>query len=210
MNDRAISPAYRIETERMVIRCYNPSDAHLLAKSVQESKEHLLPWMPWAGAEPEDLQKKIDRLRGMRANFDLGKEFVFGIFNKSETKLIGGSGLHRRVGDNALEIGYWIDVNYINQGYATEMSKALTKVAFEIEKVKRVEIHCDPKNLASAAIPKKLGFVHEATLRHRNVTFAGESRGTMVWSMLSKEYQISTIPQFNIAVVDAIGRKFEI
>ena len=210
MNDQAVNPAYRIETERMVIRCYNPNDARLLEKSVQESKAHLLPWMPWAGAEPEEIQKKIDRLRGMRANFDLGKEYVFGIFNKSETELIGGSGLHRRVGDKALEIGYWINVNFIKQGYATEMTKALTKVAFEIEKVNRVEIHCDPNNLASAAIPKKLGYVNEATLRHRTVTFSGESRGTMIWSMLLEEYKKSSLSQFSVIAVDAIGRKFEI
>ncbi len=206
--NQAVSPAYRIETERTVIRCYNPIDAPLLEKSVQESKEHLLPWMPWVGAEPEEFQKKVDRLRGMRASFDTGKEFIFGIFNKSETELIGGSGLHRRVGDKALEIGYWINVRYINQGYATEMAKALTKVAFEIEKVKRVEIHCDPSNLASSAIPKKLGYTHEATLHDRNVTHAGESRDTMIWSLFVEEYRASPLSQFPISAFDAMDRKF--
>ena len=35
------NPAYRIETKRLVVRCYNPSDAQLLAESVNESLEHL-------------------------------------------------------------------------------------------------------------------------------------------------------------------------
>ena len=41
------NPAYRIETKRLVVRCYDPSDAPLLAESVTESLEHLRPWMPW-------------------------------------------------------------------------------------------------------------------------------------------------------------------
>jgi hypothetical protein len=35
------NPAYRIQTRRLVVRCYNPSDAPLLAESVTESIEHL-------------------------------------------------------------------------------------------------------------------------------------------------------------------------
>ena len=50
-----IGPAYRIVTPQLVIRCYNPVDASLLERSVSESLEHLLPWMPWAVAEPEPL-----------------------------------------------------------------------------------------------------------------------------------------------------------
>ena len=34
---------YRIETERLVLRCYEPDDAPLLKEAVDESIEHLLP-----------------------------------------------------------------------------------------------------------------------------------------------------------------------
>ena len=60
--------------------------------------------------------------------------------------MVGGTGLHKRVGDQAFEIGYWIDHEVINQGYATEVSAALVKTAFEIMNARRVEIHCDPLN----------------------------------------------------------------
>ena len=58
----------------------------------------------------------------------------------------------------------WI-IDHINQGLAPETAAALTKVAFEVNEVNRVEIQCDPNNMRSAAVPRKLGFVHEATLR---------------------------------------------
>ena len=53
------------------------------------------------------------------------------------------------------------------QGLATEVSAALTRVAFEIDQVDRVEIHCEPQNVRSAAVPRKLGYQHEATLARR-------------------------------------------
>jgi len=58
--------------------------------------------------------------------------------------VLGSTGLHTRVGAGAREIGYWIHQDYINQGLATEATAALTKVAFAIDQVTRIEIHCDP------------------------------------------------------------------
>jgi RimJ/RimL family protein N-acetyltransferase len=200
-------PAYRIETERLVIRCYHPQDANLLAKSITESIEHLEPWMPWVHEEPEPIEVKINRLRKFRADFDLDENFVYGIFNKKETELIGGSGLHPRVGPFALEIGYWINVNHINKGFATENTSALTKVGFEIHNVKRMEIHCDPNNKASAAIPRKLGYKHDATLRKRNPNEKKELRDAMIWSLLKSEYKSSSLPEFPLKAYNAVGNQ---
>lgn len=201
-----LGPAYRIETKRLVIRCYNPKDAPLLQKSVQESLEHLRPWLPWVKTEPEELKVKIERLRMFRARFDLGENYIYGVFDPNETELIGGTGLHPRVGSNAFEIGYWVNVNHINKGYATEFSAALTKVAFEIENVNRVEIHCDPDNINSAAIPKKLGYVYEATLRDRTETIDGTPSDSMIWSILREEYLKSPAVNAKILAYDAIGK----
>ena len=56
-------PPYRIETDRLVIRCYDPKDAFLVKESVDESIEHLRPWLPWAQHEPTDIEAQIDLLR---------------------------------------------------------------------------------------------------------------------------------------------------
>jgi RimJ/RimL family protein N-acetyltransferase len=104
-------------------------------------------------------------LRRMRSNFDLNVDFVYGIFSHQGNQLLGGTGLHPRLGAGALEIGYWIHKDHVNQGYATEATAALTKIAFEIHKVDRVEIHCSVENIRSAAVPRKLGYFCEATLR---------------------------------------------
>ena len=198
------NPAYRIETARLVVRCYEPSDAQLLADSVSESVEHLKPWMPWAHAEPEPFEVKVERVKRFRGMFDLQQDYVYGIFNKEGTRQLGGTGLHTRLGQDQLEIGYWIHKDFVNQGLVTESTAALVKVAFEIIHIHRVEIHCDPGNFASASIPRKLGFTHEGTLRAKT-RFLDRWSDSMIWGLLDGEYEYSPSSKVEIRVYDARG-----
>ena len=200
-----LAKTYKIETERLVIRCYKPKDAELLKISIDESLEHLLPWMPWAKNEPEPVETKMKRLRKYRGQFDLGLDYTFGIFTKDEEKLIGSAGLHTMLGENAREIGYWINAKHLKQGYATETVKALIKVGFEIEQLDRIEIRCDPHNIASQGVPKKLGFLNEGTLKNRTTNTKGELRDEMIWTMFKNEYLKYEFPDFNFKVFDIIG-----
>lgn len=207
MSDPELSnPAYRIETKRLLVRCYNPADAPLLAQSVTENVEHLRPWMPWAHAEPEPIEEKVKRLKRFRGSFDLGENWIYGIFNPENTRLLGGTGLHPRIGERQLEIGYWMHKDFINQGLVTECTAALIKVAFELIHVHRLEIHCDPANLASAAIPRKLGFTHEGTLRAKTAFLDGWS-DSMIWGLLETEYPDSPSSKTEIKVFDADGQQ---
>jgi RimJ/RimL family protein N-acetyltransferase len=205
--DSLPGPAYRLVTQRLVIRCLEPSDAHMQRLAVEQSLDHLLPWLAWAKQEPIEFQQRIQFLRIFRGNFDLGNDFVYGIFNPAETQFLGGTGLHTRLGEGAREIGYWIHRDHINQGLATEVVAALTKVAFEIDHVKRVEIHCDPKNFRSAAIPRKLGYIHEATLHNRIEGTDGNLRDSMIWTLFDEIYPSSLSANAQIAAYDVLGRQ---
>ena len=200
------NPAYRIETQRLLVRCCNPSDAPLLAEAVTENVEHLRPWMPWVYAEPEPIEAKVQRLKSFRGRFDLGESFIYGIFNPENTRLLGSTGLHPRIGERQLEIGYWIHKDFTNQGLVTESTAALVKVAFELIHVHRLEIHCDPANLASAAIPRKLGFTHEGTLRAKT-PFLDRWSDSMVWGLLETEYPNSPSSKAEIKAFDADGQQ---
>jgi RimJ/RimL family protein N-acetyltransferase len=72
--------------------------------------------------------------------------------------VIGGFGLHRRIGPGGIEIGYWVHVDYAGQGYATTAAQALTQAGLALDDVTRVEIHTDEANVKSAAIPRRLGY----------------------------------------------------
>ena len=176
-------------------------------EAVQMSLEHLKPWMPWAHEEPKELADRIELLRGFRGKFDLGETFIFGIFNPEETEVWGGTGLHLRGSEHVYEIGYWIRVDQIRKGFATEISAALTRVAFEHYAVWRVEIRCDPENKASAAVPEKLGYQNEGILHHRD-EFLGTPRDTQVWGLTAEMYRAGVIPETAIRTYDVVGDLF--
>ncbi len=91
-------------------------------------------------------------------------------------------------------------------GYATEASAALIKVAFEINKVDRVEIHCSVENTQSAAIPIKLHFKQEALLRNRSYA-NGHASDQMVWSLFADEYPNTPSVNLETAAYDAAERR---
>ncbi len=199
------SPVYRIETKRLVLRCWEPKDAALLQEAAAASKEHLLPYMPWAEHEPQTVDEKLVRMRNFRSHFDRGEDYVYGIFTPDESRAVGGTGLHTRASGNVLEIGYWIHKDFTRQGLATEVSAALTKVAFEIYRVDRMEIHCSIENIGSASVPRKLGYVHEAT--RRRLAFAnGRQTDSMIWTLFGDEYPSTPNAQAEIKAFDALGR----
>ena len=209
MTETIPGPAYRVLTLRLCLRCWNPADAPALKAAVEASREYLIPWMPWAHQETT-LQMQIDRLRQARSTFDIGEDFTYGILSRDETQVLGSTGLHTRAGDRAREIGYWIHVDHTGQGYATESSAALTKVAFLIEGLDRVEIHCDPANAASAAIPRKLGYTHEATLRRRSHWADGKVEDSMIWTLFADDFPTSPTAQLEIQAFDAAEREIPI
>ena len=198
-------PAYRIVTPRLVIRCLEPKDASMHGVAIEESLDHLLPWMAWAKQWPLSIQERIELLRKWRGNFDLGVDFEYGNFNPAESFLLGAAGLHTRHGQGVREIGYWIHKDHINHGYATETSAALTKVAFEIDHVTRVEIHCEPSNIRSASVPRKLGFTHDPTLQNRIEYRPGNLRDSIIWTPFTENYATSLAVKADIQAFDAIG-----
>lgn len=200
-------PAYRIETQRLVLRCWNPADAPLLQSAIEQSLAELRPWISWARAEPKTLDERIELLRGFRARFDRGEELVYGIFDPDESQVLGGTGLHRRAEPGALEIGYWIHSGHTGRGLATEAAAALTRVAVEVESATRVLVRCDPANARSAAIPRRLGFAHEATLRGVLEGEDGELRDGMVWTLLRGELPQSPAARAPVRAYDAVGRR---
>ncbi|HZO61349.1 MAG TPA: GNAT family protein [Gaiellaceae bacterium] len=201
------TPPYRIVTERLVVRCWEPADAPLFKRAVDASLDHLRPWMPWALREPEPLAAKVDLLRRFRGQFDLGEDFVYGIFTRDENAVAGGTGLHTRRGEGAFEIGYWIAADLAGRGLATEVTAALTRVAFEVCEVERVEIRVDPANAASIAIPRRLGFVEEGTLRKvlHGPDGTPRQRDAVVFALVRDEFGGSPASAAALEAFDAAG-----
>ncbi|HUZ85173.1 MAG TPA: GNAT family N-acetyltransferase [Gaiellales bacterium] len=207
--DRRVPP-YRIVTERLVVRCWDPADAAALKEAIDSSLEHLRRWMPWAANnEPEPEVVKVHKLRRFRGQFDLGENFVYGVFDREESRVLGGTGLHPWVGDGALEIGYWVRQDAQGFGLISESTAALTRVAFELCAVDRLHIHCDPQNTRSRAVPVRLGYVDEGLLRRRQPGSDGTPnvRDSAVFSMFADGYASSPCARARLEAYDAVGAR---
>jgi RimJ/RimL family protein N-acetyltransferase len=195
---------YRIETERLVIRCYDPPDAPLLKAAVDSSLDHLRAWMTWAEGDPQPVEETVALVKRFRAEFDSGENFSYGIFDEGEREVLGGIGLMPRVGPGGLEIGYWVRASATRRGIASTASAALTRVGFEICEADRIEIRIDPGNEASLGVPRKLGFPEEATLRRRLPAREGEPlRDVTIFTLFREDFDPEIAP--GLRAFDALG-----
>lgn len=181
-------PASEIRTARLVIRCKRPSDAPLLKHAVDSSLAHLRQWMPWATHEPSELWEIEARIARFQQEFQTGQDRTYAIFNRDQTEILGGIGLHPTHRADTLELGYWLRADCVGHGFATEATAALAHAAFAELGAKRLEIRCDPRNVRSARIPERLGFRLERILIADTQTPAGEPRDTMVWAISAEEF----------------------
>ena len=199
------SAPYRIETKRLVIRCYDPADAPVVKEAIDSSREHLREFMPWSQDE-KSRAETIALLKAFRSSFDTGENFIYGIFSANDAQVLGGTGLHARVGPGGLEIGYWIRASATRLGIATETAAALTRVGFEVCEADRIEIRIEPRNEASRGVPRKLGFVEEATLRRRlPAREAGPLRDVTIFTMFREDFDPALAP--GIRAFDARGER---
>lgn len=175
------TPPERIELSdgRALIRA-RPRWAADSARAINESLEHLAPWMAWA-QEPATEAGLREVYAAAAAAWDARREFVFHLVEATAdggARVIGGAGLHGRLGRTGLEIGYWVHVDRAGQGLATAATRALTDAAFAIEGIERVRIQCEPANAASARVPEKLGFTLVGTVPGEDVC---DGRAVQQW-----------------------------
>ena len=152
------TPPPLIELADVTLRPWTRDDAPALAQTLSASDAHLRAFTPWVVDGRVPGMSLADRLAKHAADFAAGTEWVYGMFSPDGGEVLGGCGLYPRVGPGAVEIGYWLAVNHTGRGLATRAAEALTRVAFDVLCVDRIEIHCDRRNSASVRIPERLGY----------------------------------------------------
>jgi RimJ/RimL family protein N-acetyltransferase len=174
-------PADVLAAGAFTLRRHGPDDLAELVGAVNASLEHLQPWMEWA-QQPATDETVGEFLSGSIANFGAGIEFGYAIVETAEggERIVGGAGLHPRLGPGAIEIGYWVHVDHTRRGAASEAARALRDAAIDALGIAVVEIHCDAKNTASAAVARSSGFRLVGT-EARMPRIPTESDHEMIW-----------------------------
>ncbi|WP_083647068.1 GNAT family N-acetyltransferase [Kitasatospora sp. CB01950] len=162
------------------LRRRRPADAAALNDAVIANLDHLRPYMPWAANAPTLPESQQLSVRGEQV-WDEGTDFMYLLgLDADPAVVIGGFGLHGRIGPGALEIGYWVHREHTGRGLATAAARALTEAALALPGITRAEIHCDESNAASAAVPRKLGYTLDR-IDDEKPTAPAETGRKMIW-----------------------------
>jgi RimJ/RimL family protein N-acetyltransferase len=129
-----------------------------MLEAVESSLAELRFWMPWAqGIQSQEELGKV--LRNGHELFDTDKEWNYALFENSSGDLVGAGSVHFTEDLGRPEIGYWVRSDRTGRGYATAAARTLAAAAFRyLPDVRTVKIRMDQANVASAAVPPKLGF----------------------------------------------------
>lgn len=109
----------------------------------------------------------VENARGFVAHYTAPErtERVFAI--ELDGQFVGATGAHplTDVYSRGAEIGYWLGAPFHGRGIATKVVGGLTKFAFEVMKLERLQAGVFEWNLASARVLEKNGFQREAVLK---------------------------------------------
>jgi RimJ/RimL family protein N-acetyltransferase len=163
----------------VTLRRWREQDATALHDVVQESLEHLRPWMAWVadGYPPEAAAAFV---ADTADDWARGTAFNYGIFVSG--RLAGAASLMARIGPGGLELGYWLHPAYTGRGVATRAASLLVAEAFR-SGARRVEIVTDVANARSAAIPRRLGFEEVDRRPPQEPVTPGEDGLDIIWRL---------------------------
>jgi RimJ/RimL family protein N-acetyltransferase len=178
-----------------VVRPYREEDAAALLEALQNSYEHLRPWMPWA--RPDDtLEDRRDYCRRMARDFEAGTDYTMGLF-EGET-LLAATGFHLRVGAKELknaEIGMWVRGDRAGGGVGTRLLSMLLEWGFSDDwGWERLVWKCDAANVGSARVAEKNGMRLEGRFLKDSLNVAGERSDTLQYALLRGEYRGPSAP----------------
>jgi len=176
-------PPERLVRPEFTVRCYFPGDGAAMSEAVCASYDHLSPWMPWA--TPDQSVELSERLaRQFRGRWLLNTDFVLGVWDPAETRLVGGTGFHLRHGGievGTAEIGMWIRGDVAHRGLGTAVLAALIEWGFTEWPWQKLVWRCDADNLASVRCAEKAGMKLEGRLRSHELAVDGSRRDTLVF-----------------------------
>ncbi len=145
------------------LRPLNLRDAKALFALVEANRERLRRWLPWPDTNRSVLDSRAYILR-VRAHARLGLGQSFGVWWQGA--LVGIAGfVWIDPANHRAAIGYWLAQEAEGHGLMTAAVQALLRHGFHTLKLNRIEIHVGIRNRRSRAIPERLGFRREGTLR---------------------------------------------
>lgn len=178
----------KLTGKRIILRDVTIKDAKSMAENANDKLNfQYTESMPY----PYSLEdaKKYIRICIKKQKEKPRKSYSFGIFLKSEKKLIGMIDIfkvdrvHKKAG-----IGYWIGRKYRNQGLMSEAERVILDFAFNKLKLNKIKGEAITENKGSNGLFKKFGFRKIGILREELIK-KGNKKDAYSWELLKSNYK---------------------
>ncbi len=171
--------------DKLSLKMPKLEDAKSIFTIIDKDRAHIGNWLYWVEKtlSPKDTEANIvERIE--KFNNKEAASF-YAVYENQWIGSVGFISLDKK--NNEGEIGYWILSDFEGKGLMTECVKASIKYGFEELGLNRIVIKCNSKNTKSAAIPKRLGFTLEGTLRENRLV-KDEYHDTFIFGLLKGEW----------------------
>ncbi len=160
-------------------------DAAAIWRALDSHREYLSVWLPFV-PRMKGVRDEEKFLASVLAEPRERRNTVYVIERAGE--LCGLAGFVNADPDNrGIEIGYWLLPEYGGRGIMTRCVRRLCLEAVAERNVHRIQIRCAVGNERSNAIPRRLGFTLEGTLRQAQLLSSGEFADLNVYGILAPE-----------------------
>lgn len=167
------------------LRLLDETDAQELHGLIETNRAYLFRWLPWAASQTFD--DTFDFIRRTRSQLADNDGFQTAIL--IEEAIVGVIGYHAvDWGSRSTRIGYWLDERHQGRGTMTVAVRLLVNHALTVWQLNRVEIRAAVENRRSRAIPERLGFRREGTLRQAEL-IDGRYLDSVMYSMLEADWR---------------------
>jgi len=162
-------------------------DAATALEAIDRDRADLRRWLAWVDRSTT-LDDTLTFIRTETEKHTATGEIAAGIWVGQQLAGTIGTHLIDRL-NRKVEIGYWLGTPFRGRGIMTEACRALVEYCFRELDLNRVEIRCAAGNQASRAIPARLGFIHEATLKEAQLLY-DTYHDLEIWRMLRKDFRV--------------------
>lgn len=190
------------------LRLLEETDATELHELIEANRTHLARWLPWAAGQT--FEDTLDFIRGTRSQLRDNNGFQTAVvIEGSIAGVIGYPVLDWA--NRSTRIGYWLDEGQQGRGTMTAAVRLLVDHALTVWRLNRVGILVATENRRSRAIPERLGFREEGTLRQFQLV-GGRHLDCVSYSMLAADRDGASTPVIgldHVQVAAPIGSESE-
>ncbi len=147
----------RIETDRMILRCYETWDLESHVEIL--GNWDVTQWLSTNVPFPYTLYDGKKFIKEAIKDFMGGKSFRYAMINKKTGQHMGGIRVFSLMAET--EIGYWMAPDHWGKGFGTELLKAVIDAGFKTKIITCFVAQTKSNNRGSRRILEKVGFGHE-------------------------------------------------